>query len=197
MFDVIVVPLDGSRLAEFSLAPALGIARRSGGRLDLVSVSDSLPAAPEELATEAYREEPVGRYPEEKRRELLELWEEGSVDLAVYRGPVAASIEERVRTQEAGLVVGDPRTRSVEPVVAGKRDRRVRPEGLLRDRGRAARERPRAGDRRRLRAGADRHGHTRSRGIARGLLGSVTDKVLRASTSPVLLQRPRPERTDE
>jgi nucleotide-binding universal stress UspA family protein len=49
MFTHIVVPLDGSSFGEAALTPALGVARRTGARLTLVTVQDPWTEAPAEL----------------------------------------------------------------------------------------------------------------------------------------------------
>ncbi len=43
MYRAILVPLDGSRFAEFALPPAIRLSRETGARLHLVTVEESLP----------------------------------------------------------------------------------------------------------------------------------------------------------
>jgi nucleotide-binding universal stress UspA family protein len=49
MFTHIVVPLDGSSFGEAALTPALGVSRRTGARLTLVTVQDPWTEAPADM----------------------------------------------------------------------------------------------------------------------------------------------------
>lgn len=123
MFRDIVVPLDGSRLAERALGPAGWIAEECGGRLHLVRVrlSPTDRPRPDEAATRAAEE----RY----LREVAASCRDGAreVDVAVLDGSVALAIADYADRINADLIAmtthgrtGDERRRlgSVAAVVA-------------------------------------------------------------------------------
>ena len=104
LFERVLVPLDGSPFAEFALAPGLGVARRAGSRLELVTVAE--PPVPGSGGREEDAvEEGARRYLEERKDALPEGWGEERTELTILRGPVSERLEERARETGADLVV--------------------------------------------------------------------------------------------
>lgn len=99
MFERIMVPVDGSAFAEFALAPAAAIARRTGGHVDLVTVRDAAEAAPEEE-----RSAWIGRYQDLLVEQLTELWGRPPCR-HVLRGPTVPALLAYARERDAGLIV--------------------------------------------------------------------------------------------
>jgi nucleotide-binding universal stress UspA family protein len=106
-FDRILVPLDGSPLAEEALPFAKGLAERLGSSLLLVravtppAVTDELAASILADVVESY-EQVAGKYLEEVR---LELETARPVDTALSTGPAAEVILARVEEEPCDLVV--------------------------------------------------------------------------------------------
>lgn len=139
MYDRIVVPLDGSKLAELALPYAQHLAARLGSSLTLLSVSES-----EDAGTYYEHEIYIDKAADATRSSMQE------VDEKLQRGPTAV---------DRSLTVGHP----AEEIV------RYADEG------------------------ADlvvMASHGRS-GLTRWALGSVADKVIRATSKPVVLIRAR------
>jgi nucleotide-binding universal stress UspA family protein len=104
MFRTVLVPLDGSELAEHVLPLAAGLAERALGTLRLVRVHDTRPAA--QYAAEltetdlrrqeqAYLDAVAGR---------LKLVRGVAADTALLDGPVATALGEEARRVQAGLI---------------------------------------------------------------------------------------------
>jgi nucleotide-binding universal stress UspA family protein len=107
----VLVPLDGSALAETALPVALGIARRFGAELHLASVVSDLPPVPlaagdGELITRWFEAE-EGRAADYlgKVAEGLSAEGTGGIRTAVRSGPVARTLQEVADGAGAGLVV--------------------------------------------------------------------------------------------
>lgn len=104
MYEQIVVPLDGSEFAEHALPPALEIARRSGGRVRLMTVCDTGSAVPEVVESAPSAAAGADEYLT-GLRERIEAGGDVEVEAEVLSGPVVQSICEEVRRAVAGLVV--------------------------------------------------------------------------------------------
>lgn len=109
MFDVILVPLDGSELAAGALAPAAEIARLAGSRIHLVRVPD-LPvhAILDQLPGDIARETAAARSEAQASLEeaAARLRAEGlAVSMSLEEGPPAHGIAHAVSETGAGLVV--------------------------------------------------------------------------------------------
>jgi nucleotide-binding universal stress UspA family protein len=103
--DKILVPLDGSILAEAALPPARKMARSSGARLLLVraAYTHTLPGTdPTEAEITAVRE--AERYLDGIKAELA-LAGITDVDTTVWYGPAAVAIIEAAQFHKAGLIV--------------------------------------------------------------------------------------------
>lgn len=156
----ILLPLDGSRLAE-SIVPAVGsLARQLHASVQLVSVADP-------IATEL----PAFIQPEHLRRVAEEANKDvASDDLLAERMKLAETYLESVAEKLRAAGVSQP---IVTRVFSGEA-----PEQIV-----AAVKEARADL-----VAMGTHGRS---GLRRGLLGSVADRVLRASSVPVLLVHPR------
>lgn len=100
----ILVALDGSSFAEQALGPAVEIATRAGGRLDLVSVCNPADAGAALADVELSLEEAVSGYLEGVR-ETVGQHSDLEVDTRVLTGyPVAALVEE-VEERQVDLAV--------------------------------------------------------------------------------------------
>jgi nucleotide-binding universal stress UspA family protein len=111
MFSTILVPLDGSPFAEQALPWALSLARRSGGRVELVrghvlyALKD--PAAswcPYDPAAEAKCKREEQLYLEATARWLAAVWPV-PITTALVEGLIADAILERIQASKANLVV--------------------------------------------------------------------------------------------
>jgi nucleotide-binding universal stress UspA family protein len=107
----LLVPLDGSALAENAVPVALGIARRTGGEVHLVSVVSDLPPVPlaagdGELITKWFEaeEKRAGDYLE-KVVEGIPSGAAGSVRTHVRSGPVGRTLQSVVEELGVSLVV--------------------------------------------------------------------------------------------
>ena len=113
----ILVPLDGSELAEQAVSVGASIARRSGGMLRLVSVEEPLPALV--LASESpevAREveiEAEGKLTEylESMAQAVQHVQAGTVETALLQGPVAGALSEYAGSHAIDLVVMTTRGR--------------------------------------------------------------------------------------
>ena len=122
MYSRIVVPLDGSVLAERALPWARSIAARSGGELRLVHVHVPLriPTGQEVLGNRVgralrelgeARKDEAAEYLRETGDRLTDASSRPAISTALLRGPTAASVARDARTAEAGLIVMAPRNR--------------------------------------------------------------------------------------
>jgi len=145
MFKTILVPLDGSTLAEWALAPAGVLARRAGATIVLVRAPNVEPAyaGAESAYGLIYPQQAVGRSSAEARDYLR----------AIQTRLTARGIANRTVVAE-----GDPATAIVDLASQSKADLIV----------------------------MSSHGYS---GLARWLLGSVAEKVLRAAECPELVVR--------
>jgi nucleotide-binding universal stress UspA family protein len=135
----ILVPLDGSIVAEAALAPAVALARGAGAKLVLVRAAEvrTLPLGdPIEDQTEVMRE--AQEYLARARARVMAV---GALDVEVsaWYGPAVEAIVEAARYREADLIV------------------------------------------------ISSHGRS---GVARLIMGSVAESVLRSTRVPILLIRP-------
>lgn len=104
MFQRVLIPLDGSSLAEQALGPGAAIARASGASVDIVSVHESigLDAQQEPLDRSVYEE--TRRYLEGIAAELSSA-ADVSVTHATVEGDAIGRIVNRAREIDADLVV--------------------------------------------------------------------------------------------
>ncbi len=149
-WNTLLVPLDGSPLAEAALPYAVTIARASGARVLLLTV----------LESEPMRALVVGG-DERQRAQIEEAWRSPAEG---YLAAVAARLGARHVRAEYKAVIGDP----VDQILAEAEEERATMIVMA------------------------THGRS---GLQRLLLGSVADKVMRMSSRPVLLIRPREEAT--
>lgn len=112
MHRKILVPLDGSQLAESALPLARDLARRSGGELHLTTVVTPLPAvrpgSGEAGPVKGWFEEERGRgkrYLADLKARFQEEVPDVPVHTKVISGPVVSSLEERIERIDADLVV--------------------------------------------------------------------------------------------
>jgi nucleotide-binding universal stress UspA family protein len=135
----IVVPLDGSIVAEAALAPAIDLARDAGAKLVLLRAAEAhaLPTAdPVEAQVSVMRD--AQDYLTAVRARAVTSGV-ADVEASAWYGPPVQAIVEAARFRDADLIVMSSHGRS---------------------------------------------------GVARLLMGSVTETVLRATTVPVLVIRP-------
>ena len=135
----ILVPLDGSTVAEAALVPAVALARAAGTKLVLVRAAEvrTLPLGdPIEDQTEVMRE--AQEYLAAARARVMAA---GALDVefSVWYGPAVEAIVEAARYRTADLIVMSSHGRS---------------------------------------------------GVARLMMGSVTERVLRGTSVPILVIRP-------
>jgi len=147
MIATILVPLDGSSLAEQALTVADQLARRVNARIILVRAPNMEPAyaTAESAYGLIYREQALGRASAEAKDYLKSIQ-----SLQAVRGHTVATV----------VVEGDAASAVVDVASQIKADIIT----------------------------MSSHGYS---GLTRWLLGSVTEKVLRASTCPVLVVRSR------
>jgi len=112
MHRKILVPLDGSRLAEAALPLARALAKRSGGELHLTTVVTPLPAVRpgggEEGPVKGWFEEERSRgkrYLAQVKARIEEETPEVPVHTKVMSGAVLSSLEDRIERIDADLVV--------------------------------------------------------------------------------------------
>jgi nucleotide-binding universal stress UspA family protein len=108
----ILVPLDGSNLAEAALTPAMEIARESGGSLVLLraAVGHSRPMAdPTEAQVQAVRE--AEEYLAEVRARVATAGV-ANAETSVWYGPPVEAIVEAARYRKADLIVMSSHGRS-------------------------------------------------------------------------------------
>jgi nucleotide-binding universal stress UspA family protein len=109
--NCLLVPLDGSALAETALPSALGLARRLGAEVHLVSVVSDLPPVPlaagdGELITRWFEaEESRANEYLQKVREGLSLTGTGGVVTHVRSGPVARTLDAVAAELDVDLIV--------------------------------------------------------------------------------------------
>jgi nucleotide-binding universal stress UspA family protein len=135
----ILVPLDGSTVAEAALAPAVALAREAGAKLVLLRAAEAhtLPTAdPIAAQVDVMRE--AEEYLARTRAKVMGA---GIVDVEVsaWYGPAVEAIVEAARYRDADLIVMSSHGRS---------------------------------------------------GVARLVIGSVTERVLRGTSVPILVIRP-------
>lgn len=145
MFKRIIVPLDGSDLAEIAIRPALELARISGGEIILISVPVYRPVVvpgamgygvPQTESTLEVGREEVEQYLAQVRRKHLQA--DVKMRTMVLSGDAAGAIVDSAEEEEADLIA------------------------------------------------MTTHGYS---GLTRWMLGSVTERVLRAAPCPVLVMR--------
>lgn len=123
MYQRIVVPLDGTALAERALPWARAIAARSGGELRLVHVHVPfrLPTSQEVLGPRvgdtlrrmgAEQEDRVVAYLEAAGERLAAEPSSPGFTTALLKGPTAASLQRDARAEDATLIVMAPRDRN-------------------------------------------------------------------------------------
>lgn len=103
MFTRIMVPLDGSRFSEWALTYATDLSRRTGAKLDLVSVHEPIPSfAYDEWETAAldWTTEYLDRIRDRLNQEL-----EAEVTSWVGNGPVLEGLLQRADSQGVDLIV--------------------------------------------------------------------------------------------
>ncbi|MDZ7779986.1 MAG: universal stress protein [Gemmatimonadota bacterium] len=100
----VMVALDGSSFAEQALGPAIDIANRAGGRLDLVSVCNPADAGPALADVELSLEEEVSRYLDDVR-EKIGPHDDLEVEARVLTGYPAAALVEEVEERRVDLAV--------------------------------------------------------------------------------------------
>ncbi len=112
MFKDILVPLDGSRFAEFALPAALGIAERSGGRIRLLSAVTEVPPVPfvegEDGAVKGWFAEARSRtaqYLEDVGERLQEAGLSAEPETKVLVGPAVRMLAKEIETTHPDLVV--------------------------------------------------------------------------------------------
>lgn len=135
----IVVPLDGSTVAEAALTPAIDLAREAGAKLVLLRAAEAHPlpmADPVEAQVSVMRDAQEYLAAVRERAVTAGVVE---VDASAWYGPPVEAIVEAARYRDADLIVMSSHGRS---------------------------------------------------GIARLVMGSVTETVLRSTTVPVLVIRP-------
>ena len=106
----ILVPLDGSRLAELAVAPALEMARDKGAKLVLLRAAEAhtTVADPTEAQVTVVRE--AEEYLADLATRLRETC--GAVETTVWYGPPADAIVEAARYRAADLIVMSSHGRS-------------------------------------------------------------------------------------
>ena len=106
----ILVPLDGSRLAELALAPALEMARDKGAKLVLLRAAEAhtTVADPTEAQVTVVRE--AEEYLADVANRLRETC--AAVEATVWYGPPAEAIVEAARYRAADLIVMSSHGRS-------------------------------------------------------------------------------------
>jgi len=137
MYRRILVPLDGSELAEQALPYVHSIGKGLGARIELLRVA--YPVAPEAL------DPALGPYQDQ---------------IAAYLEGIAAPLTEDGLAVASTIREGDP-----APIIVSEAEKE--PDTLI---------------------AISTHGRS---GITRWLLGSITDKVLHATTNPLLIMRAR------
>ncbi|MEW5915758.1 MAG: universal stress protein [Gemmatimonadota bacterium] len=108
----ILIPLDGSSFAQQAIPVALGIARQTGARIELVAVHELNPAARITEGTlsfdwkfsAALRRE-LGDYLERTRAAMLAKEPRVSIATALIEGPVTSTIVRRAQKTAADLIV--------------------------------------------------------------------------------------------
>ena len=143
MYRSILVAVDGSSAASNALETAIGLARRDGARLTLITVAAPLrlPVHPGPIVIPLPSERTLLGEAEEIAERAAALVPEGiPVSTAVRRGPVAEAILDRVEAGEHDLVVMGSRGRgTICSLVLGSVSREVRehspvPVVIVRDR---------------------------------------------------------------
>lgn len=104
MIQKLLVPLDGSSFALQALGPALEIAERAGGALELAHVCDPELTGPGLVDVELSLEQGVRRYLEEVRDEILEA-REIPVEIRVPTGSIVDALVDEVGKREIDLAV--------------------------------------------------------------------------------------------
>lgn len=99
MFERIMVPVDGSALAEFALGPAVAIARRAGARLEIATVVE-----PEHHEERDAAADWVGRYQDLLVEQLTELIGRPPCR-AVLRGEIVPALTAHARERDVDLII--------------------------------------------------------------------------------------------
>ena len=156
-FKRILIPLDGSNLAEEILPVATDLARRLNARIDLLAVID-----PESTELPSYLQfsqlGPTGNIPTGQLMSVEEVQQERIWTANEYLLGVADSLRREGIAGTTKTVEGDPAQQIVAKAKRGQID-----VIAMASHGRSA--------------------------IGRGLLGSVTDKVMHSSAVPILVTR--------
>jgi nucleotide-binding universal stress UspA family protein len=135
----ILVPLDGSTVAEAALAPAVALAREAGAKLVLLRAAEAhtLPTTdPIEAQVDVMRE--AEEYLARTRAKVMGAGI-ADVEVSAWYGPAVEAIVQAARYRDADLIVMSSHGRS---------------------------------------------------GVARLVIGSVTERVLRGTSVPILVIRP-------
>jgi len=151
----LLLPLDGSSLAEQMVDPVLELARFTGAEVVLLRVVK--PVMPAQYPVEGYSVVEMARSIISR---LEQLQEQAKKEAEDYLQRVAGRFRERAVKVQTQVAVED------RPAVAILREAAGRAGGLV---------------------AIETHGR---KGLARLLLGSVADKVIRGTPVPVLVHRP-------
>jgi nucleotide-binding universal stress UspA family protein len=150
----ILIPLDGSELAEKILEPAVALGSLMDAEYTLVRVIPPLVIGSHPVQAGPV---PTVEYPVVKELHVLHEEERGAADQYLER--VAARLRKESLRVQTRILADD------QPALAILAEAKAFPNGLI---------------------AVETHGRG---GVARLLLGSVTDKVVRAATLPVLVHR--------
>ena len=134
----ILVPLDGSRLAEMALQPSVDMARVKGAKIVLLRAAEAFTTITDPADAQMAAVQEAEAYLAFVRARLLEDRSDVGVETAVWYGPPADAITNAARYRNADLIVMSSHGRS---------------------------------------------------GLGRLVLGSVAERVLRATRTPILLIR--------
>ncbi len=112
MYKEILVPLDGSRFAEYALPTALSVAERSGGRIRLVSAVTDVPPLPlvehDEGTVRGWFDEARSRaseYLDDAAAQLRETESALEVETKVLMGPAVRMLTEEIEKRPPDLVI--------------------------------------------------------------------------------------------
>jgi len=151
----LLLPLDGSSLAELMVEPVLELARLTGAEVTLLRVVKSVMAAA--YPVEAYTVDEAARAVIDR---IEEMQEQVKKEASEYLENIARRFREKAVKVQMRVAVEH------QPALAILREAASRDGGLI---------------------AIETHGR---KGLARMLLGSVADKVIRGTPVPVLVHRP-------
>jgi nucleotide-binding universal stress UspA family protein len=157
-FKHLLIPLDGSPLAEQIIGPAVAIGKLTDAEYTLVRV-----VKPVVLGNYELTEKPASAYAGEVLARLQTLHDEEKLEAARYLEELAKPLRGRSLQIQTRVLVHE------QPAVAILDEVKSRRVDLV---------------------AIETHGRS---GLPRLFLGSVADKILRGTSVPVLVQRPRKE----